>query len=420
METIGSGKAALTDGNYDKAGFKRPQGLFLDGENLYVADTENHAIRRVNLQTKTVETVAGDGTQADWGTTGGATKTARLSSPWDLVKIGNALYIAMAGTHQIWKLNFDEQTIAPFAGTGAEARYDGAIKEATFAQPSGIVSNGSKLWIADSESNIIREIDIQKGAVETLVGGDLYDFGDVDGEEDDVRLQHPLGVVVYDGKILIADTYNHKIKTLDTEKRTVKTFLGTGKSGQKDGKNPTFYEPGGLSIAAGKLFVADTNNHAIRVVDLKTKEVSTLKIENLKPPLEEVSGDIDFAPNAKENSVPTQRIAANSDAALRFNISLPEGFHLNPNAPQRFEVKSENNTISLAESRGKFTKLPLVLSIKTGAPTKNALNARLTVYYCREDNTGTCQIRTLIWKIPVEVVKGDALHSKIELNAKID
>src|SRR6185369_797608 len=146
-------------------------------------------------------------------------------------------------------------------------------------QPSGIASDGKNLFVADSESNIIRRIDVQKETVETLVGGDLYVFGDTDGEGDDVRLQHPLGVTTYNGKILIADTYNHKIKLLDPENQTVKTFLGTGKSGQTDGKAPTFYEPAGLSIAGGKLYIADTNNHAIRVVDLQTKEVSTLKIE---------------------------------------------------------------------------------------------------------------------------------------------
>src|SRR5262249_52071936 len=142
------------------------------------------------------------------------------------------------------------------------------------------------LFVADSEANIIREIDLQKETVETLVGGDLFEFGDKDGEGDDVRLQHPLGVTLYNGKVLIADTYNHKIKQLDPEKRTVKTFLGNGKPGQMDGANSQFYEPGGISIANGKLYVADTNNQAVRVVNLQTKQVSTLKIEGLKPPVE--------------------------------------------------------------------------------------------------------------------------------------
>jgi DNA-binding beta-propeller fold protein YncE len=170
-----------------------------------------------------------------------------------LAKIGDALYIAMAGTHQIWKLDLTRNTVAPFAGSGAEARYDGTLAESAFAQPSGIVADGANLFVADSESNIIRKIDTASGEVETLVGGDLYIFGDKDGEGDEVLLQHPLGITLYGGKLLIADTYNHKIKRLDAEKTTVETLIGTGKSGQNDGARATFYEPGGLSVAGERL-----------------------------------------------------------------------------------------------------------------------------------------------------------------------
>ena len=113
--------------------------------------------------------------------------------------------------------------------------------------------------------------------MKTLVGGDLFEFGDVDGTGDDVRLQHPLGLLTYGDKILIADTYNHKIKELDPKAEKVTSLFGTGKPGQSDGSTPSFYEPGGLALANGNLYVADTNNHAIRVVDLKTKRASTLR-----------------------------------------------------------------------------------------------------------------------------------------------
>ena len=122
------------------------------------------------------------------------------------------------------------------------------------------------------------------GEGRTLVGGDLFDFGDKDGRGDDVRLQHPLGLARWNDKLLIADTYNHKIKVLDPIARTVRAFAGTGKPGQADGSAPSFYEPGGLAVANDKLYVADTNNHAIRVVDLKTKQTKTLPIKGLQPP----------------------------------------------------------------------------------------------------------------------------------------
>ena len=100
----------------------------------------------------------------------------------------------MAGPHQIWQLDLDKNEVSTFAGSGREARIDGPLRDAGFAQPSGIANDGKKLYVADSESNIIRAIDIAGGAVKTLVGGDLFEFGDVDGKGDDVRLQHPLGL----------------------------------------------------------------------------------------------------------------------------------------------------------------------------------------------------------------------------------
>jgi DNA-binding beta-propeller fold protein YncE len=185
----------------------------------------------------------------------------------------------MAGQHQIWVMDLANNKIGLFAGSGYEAREDGDFYESAFAQPSGLLFFDNKIYVADSESNIIREINVVKKQVTTLVGGDLYDFGDVDGFGDNVRLQHPLGLAKFGTNILIADTYNHKIKILDVKKNAVSTFLGTGKSGNSDGKNPTFWEPSGIVTVGNNLYVADANNNAIRVVDLTTKEAKTLNVK---------------------------------------------------------------------------------------------------------------------------------------------
>lgn len=284
LEVIGSGKQGLTDGNFNTSTFNHPNGMALDGDKLYVADTQNHLIRQINLTTKTVSTIAGTGKQGSYTSMSGLALKTALNSPWDLQFAGNMLFIAIAGQHQIWKLDLVTRQISQFAGSGSEARQDGELLESAFAQPSGLLFDNNNIFVADSESNIIRKIDLKKGEVITLVGGDLFDFGDVDGKGDDVRLQHPLGLAKYESSIIIADTYNHKLKVLDEKTLTVKTFLGTGKSGNDDGKTPTFWEPGGISVAKGKLYVADTNNNSIRVVDLQTKETMTLLINSLLPP----------------------------------------------------------------------------------------------------------------------------------------
>jgi hypothetical protein len=348
----------------------------------------------------------------------------------------------MAGTHQIWKLDLDKQEVSTFAGSGREARLDGPLLEAGFAQPSGITADGKKLYVADSESNIIRAIDLASGQVETLVGGDLFEFGDVDGAGDDVRLQHPLGVFAVDDKILIADTYNHKIKKLDPKTRAVKTFLGTGKPGQADGTAASFYEPAGLSVANGKLYIADTNNHAIRVVDLKTKQTSTLNIKGLQPPASTISNAaVDLAanesgPNAQEIKLSPQTLRAGSDAAIVIQVELPRGYHLNPAAPQRYRVSVESGTQQvglLSESEPgvgghdkvvsrslKNLQLPLQIPIRTFEPGKAELRVQVTLFYCREDNTGTCRIKTLVWRVPVEITNDQNAPQQINVKERVD
>jgi YVTN family beta-propeller protein len=433
VETIGTGDRGTVDGPFGNASFYRPQGMALQGDSLYVADTENHLIREVDLKTKTVKTVAGTGKQTRDYFRQGAARTIALSSPWDLEIVGRQLYIAMAGPHQIWKLDLDKQEVSTFAGSGREARLDGPLLESGFAQPSGISSDGKKLYIADSESNIIRVIDVAEGKVETLVGGDLFEFGDVDGSGDEVRLQHPLGVLAYGEKVLIADTYNHKIKELDPKARTVKSLIGTGKPGQADSASPSFYEPGGLSLANNYLYIADTNNHAIRVVDLKTKTTSTLRIRGLEPPsiATEAATD-DEAPNAQEIKVAVQRVRASSKGELILNVELPAGYHLNPAAPQRYRVSVENGAKQLGlissaatgaierevKHSSKSLKLPVRVPFQTLEPGAAELRVQLTLFYCREDNTGTCQIKTLVWRVPVEV-SSDNRTNEVSIKGRI-
>lgn len=405
IETVGNGKAAWSDGDFSAASFNRPQGLAVDGTNLYVADTENQRIRLVDLKTKKVSTIGGTGKLEDFNGEGGNALKTALRSPWDLSLVGKNLYIAMAGSHQIWRMDLTKNILEPYAGTREEARIDGKLALSAFSQPSGLASDGKNLFVADSEANIIRKIDFQKEIVETLVGGDLYIFGDTDGEGADVRLQHPLGVVMWNGKVLIADTYNHKIKLLDADAETVETFLGNGKSGQTDGKDATFYEPGGLSIADGKLYVADTNNHAIRVVDLKTKTVSTLKIEGLKPPTQTKTDATEtFSPNLKENKLELKEISANAETAIEVQIKFPEGFHVNENAPNRYEVSTdEAKNIKVTSGSQKFSKLPLTIPLQSVQAGNANIKLKMTVYYCREDNTGACLIKTFAWQLPLKI-----------------
>jgi thiol-disulfide isomerase/thioredoxin len=284
LAIAGIGGAGNKDGAFDQARFNDPQGMALKDEILYVADRKNHTIRALDLKDKTVRTVAGTGEQdRDSRGLGGPALKIGLNSPWDLLlgPDGNTIFIAMAGHHQIWTLDPKDERLDVHAGEGRENIKDGSLASAWFAQPSGLTTDGKELYVADSEVSAIRAVSFNfRGSVRTLVGKGLFIFGDKDGKGEAVRLQHALGVVYHDGKLYVADTYNSKIKVLDPKTSECKSFVGD-KGGWLTER--TFNEPGGISYAAGKLYVADTNAHRIRVVDLKTKAVTTLKLTGVPP-----------------------------------------------------------------------------------------------------------------------------------------
>jgi thiol-disulfide isomerase/thioredoxin/sugar lactone lactonase YvrE len=274
----GTGTPHAADGSFEQAGFNDPQGMALKGDILYVADRKNHLIRQLDLKAQSVKTIAGIGEQGNDRQDGGEALKTGLNSPWDLLLVGNDLYIAMAGHHQIWVMDLAKGNVRPYAGDGYENIRDDSLPRSRFAQPSGLATDGKYLYVADSEISAIRKVPLGgKGFVSTIVGRGLFEFGDRDGEGNDVRLQHALGVAYVDGKLYVADTYNSKLKVIDPEKRSCQTFLGGG-------KEETFNEPAGLSFANGKLYVADTNAHRIRVVDLKSKAVTTLALSGVEAP----------------------------------------------------------------------------------------------------------------------------------------
>jgi hypothetical protein len=196
----------------------------------------------------------------------------------------------MAGTHQIWSMKLTDPretvTLQPHTGNGREALIDGPIAEASMNQPSGLSTDGHYLYVADSEASAIRRIDTRPGGqIITLIGEGLFDFGDQDGVGvQNVRLQHPMGLTWHGGLLYVADTYNHKIKQLNvaTESRS---WLGSGVAGHADGPAAAaqLAEPCGVAVAGGKLFIADTNNHAVRVARLVGGSLTTLDLQGLDP-----------------------------------------------------------------------------------------------------------------------------------------
>jgi len=235
--------------------FASPQGLAFDGDTLYVADAENHAVRAIALADGSVRTVAGTGrrlrTRAD-------RDAGALASPWDLALAGRTLYVAMAGTHQLHAIDLATGRARVHSGQGGEDIRDGMHAEALLAQPMGIVHDGNgRLYFVDAETSAVRWADIDpEGAVHTLVGTGLFDFGDKDGAGDDVRMQHQQGIALHpSGCLIVADSYNDALKWVDPATRRAETW------------RRGFHEPGGVAVGGGRVYVADTNAHRIVVVE---------------------------------------------------------------------------------------------------------------------------------------------------------
>ena len=275
---VGRGTPGLDDGPPGEAALDSPQGMAFDGDTLWVADAGNHAVRAVDLATGAVRTVAGTGrrsrSRAD-------REAGALASPWDVAMLGGTLYVAMAGSHQLWALDPATGAARPHSGSRREAIDDGPHAEAALAQPMGLAAEdaadssggrpgGGRLWFCDAESSAVRWADADPaGAVGTVVGTGLFDFGDRDAAGDEVRLQHPQGIALVPGRgLLVADSYNDALKWVDPSTRAATTWVRG------------FHEPGGVAWANGRAYVADTGSHRVCVVDVGGG-VEELEIEGI-------------------------------------------------------------------------------------------------------------------------------------------
>jgi sugar lactone lactonase YvrE len=427
---IGGREAGASDGDFATARFHAPQGLALDGDTLYVADTNNHLIRAVDLQAQTVSTIAGTGRMGVGFSTGGAAREVELRSPWGLALDGQKLYIAMAGSHQLWTLHLPEASLSVLAGNGREDLIDGPRLDALLAQPSGLALDGETLYFTDSESSSIRRVDLREGGrVETVVGpvteeqGRLFAFGDEDGSFDQVRLQHPLGITLAeDGLLYFSDTYNNKIKVLDPRAKTSQTLTGRVEGGYFDGAltEALFDEPSGMAYHDGRLFVADTNNHAIRVLDLEAGTVASLVFPNVNllvegeeavgaplaeaAPTAEATPSIDSVMGKKEIVLPLQTVGV-GEGTILVDAPMPFGYKLNGQAPFT-ALWPEDDVVTVAADQRDYRVVTPALPIEfqaTFSAGQTELKVDLIIYWCEAINETLCFVERASVTLPVQV-----------------
>ncbi len=242
---------------------------------VYIADTWNHRIRRVDPLTGVISTIAGTGQAKFYGDNGPAVKAA-LNEPVALALDGpDLLYIADQSNNRIRKIELTSGVITTVAGTG-ESGYNGdgaSGPETALAGPSGLaVDQGGNLYIADTFSGRIRKWDRRTGTVETVAGG-TGAFQFTPGEnESSPNLSRPYAIALHpDGRLFITDSDNHLIRMWNLQKQEMSLLAGNGKAEfSGDGKDPaqsSLNYPFGVALdARGHVYIADTFSHRIRVV----------------------------------------------------------------------------------------------------------------------------------------------------------
>ncbi|WP_026549650.1 NHL domain-containing thioredoxin family protein [Arthrobacter sp. Br18] len=428
---IGSGRKGFADGGAADAEFNEPQGLALlpadiagqVGYDVVVADTVNHRLRGVSLGTGAVRTLAGNGVQRllDAGNhtkaglqenvqeigavseaprladshLGTAALDVSLSSPWDVLysTVLKRVVIAMAGTHQIFTYDPLSHSVDVLAGTGLEGLLDGDAGTAWFAQSSGLAEDAEgSIWIADSETSALRvltfvELDGQQQVqVQTAVGTGLFDFGFRDGDADQARLQHPLGVTVLpDGSVAVADTYNGAVRRYDPSTRRVSTLVRG------------LAEPSDVLVDSGPL--ADGSEPLLIVVETNKHQLIRVPIPREALAVDEGASQTQRPPTA----------VTSGPLALTVRFAAPTGQKLDDRWGDPTQLKISASPESLLVSGG-GTSVGLVRELQlSGEEGGGVLHITARAAACDGEPGGeipdhaACHLYQQDWGIPVTV-----------------
>ena len=393
---IGSGNSNLEDGEIEKASFNSPRGLLFKDDILYVADTGNHAVRKVDFKSGQVTTVIGTGTKGLALAENNKATKAELASPWDLEFFpdNNHIIISNAGTHQLLKYNISEETIIPFAGSGEEELIDGKYPNNALAQPSGLSAASGNLYFVDSETSSLRSVN-KEGMVETLIGKGLFNFGHKDGDKEEALMQHPVGLSADDTGIYISDTHNNIIRKFDFKTKELSDYSGSVRGDEVGNKKSTLYnEPEAMVSVLDKFYICDTNNG--RIVELERKSGNSKLLDVIPKSKMPIEGLLEYLPNLAK--IPTKIVKSKSE--IKISFVMKDGWKINDSSPSFFnlvEVKNNQEANLIASFDGEIIKSGAIILPKLSK--KNIYYLHGTVYYCEDKENALCLIKSYEQKL---------------------
>jgi thiol-disulfide isomerase/thioredoxin len=393
--TAGAGTRGARNGSLVEAQFCEPYGVaWVAQENvstlgyhLVVADTANHLLRGINLETGQVTTLAGTGRQwMQLEATEGPALDVSLTTPWDVLVDGTMAIMAMAGDHRIWWCDLAKGQVGIFAGTSNEGLVDGAVTEGWFAQPSGLSGTADDFWVVDAETSALRRI--TSGRVDTVAGQGLYEFGHVDGAGDQALLQHPLGsVVLPDGSIAIADSYNGAIRRYNPATNQV-TTLHRG-----------LREPSDIAVVTDgddtKLAVAESSANRVVILGLPADSVHQGEALRLvRAPIEVAPGQVTV--NVIFEPPPGQKRDDRYGPSTQLVVS---------STPRQLLTEGTGNTVELNRI------VTIAESIDSGVLHVQAKGAS-----CEDGEFAACHIHQQDWGIPIVVTPGGLTEVTLTLS----
>jgi hypothetical protein len=280
VTTLAGGSEGTEDGTGTNAEFNEPQGITTDGTNLYVTDYGNQTIRKIVISTGVTTTIAG--TAGSAGTTDNDNGTsAKFMSPTGITTDGTNLYVADRNNHRIRKIVISSGAVTTLAGSSAGFA-DGTGTSAQFNKPQGITTDGTNLYTVSWMNNTVRKIVISTGEVSTLAGTVGSSSLSADGTGGSAVFNWPFGITTDGTNLYVAEASGRKIRKVVISSGEVSTFAGSpelsesGGSTDATGTSARFSNPEAITSDGTNLYVADTQNHRIRKIVISSGVVTTL------------------------------------------------------------------------------------------------------------------------------------------------
>jgi hypothetical protein len=271
----GSGAQGSANGTGAAAKFDGPEGVATDGTNLYVADTVSCKIRQIVISSGVVTTLAGSAATAGYAINGTGT-AAGFNNPDSVATDGTNVYVADSLNNLIRKIVISSGVVTTLAGSTIGGSANGTGTAASFNQPAGVATDGTNVYVADNQNNLIRQIVISTGVVTTLAGSGAQ--GSANGTGTAASFNQPAGVATDGTNVYVADTVNNMIRKIVISSGVVTTLAGstTGGSANGTGTAALFSHPKGVATDGTNVYVADYNFNLIRQIVISSGVVTTL------------------------------------------------------------------------------------------------------------------------------------------------